>query len=74
MSEIFEIMGHDVNFQNSVYIGDAVYAHVDKVRRLWIFTTDGFKVLDKICLEDEVFQNLCKFYENRILKKEKMTE
>ena len=67
MSINLEIQGHAVNQQNSMYIGDGVYAHVDLDNRLWVFTTNGYRVLNEVCLENEVFQNLCKFYDHRVL-------
>jgi hypothetical protein len=56
-----------INDQNSSYIGDGAYAHVDSFKRLWIFTYDGYSILNKICLENEVFESLCRFYKARIL-------
>lgn len=57
----------DLNDENSDYIGDGAYAHIDKGNRLWVITYDGLNILDKICLEDEVFAALYRFYNNRIL-------
>lgn len=60
-----EIQGQQVTDENSQYIGDGAYAYVDKMNRLWVFTCNGIKVLDQICLEDDVFEALLRFYEHR---------
>ena len=62
-----------INDENSDYIGDGAYAHVDKHNRLWVLTYDGERILDKICLEDDVFESLCRFYNNRVRKSHEMS-
>ena len=60
-------MNLDINDENSDYVGDGAYAHKDKMGRLWVFTYDGQNILDKICLENDVFESLLRFYQRRIL-------
>lgn len=56
----------NVNDDNSSYIGDGAYAHIDKFNRLWVLTHDGLNVLDSICLENDVFESLMRFYISRV--------
>lgn len=37
-----------------VYLGDGVYAGIDRPRRLWIYLDDGIEKTSAICLEPEV--------------------
>lgn len=56
----------DFNDYNSSYIGDGAYAHVDKMKRLWVFTYNGINVLDQVCMEEDAFDALCRFHKDRI--------
>jgi hypothetical protein len=67
-------MSIELNDQNSLYVGDGVYAHKDKHGRLWAVTHNGYDILDKICLEHEVFDGLLRFYRGRILNESEGTD
>ncbi len=54
-----------INDKNSTYIGDGAYAHKYQWDRLWVFTHNGEEILDKICLEHEVFDSLLRFYRSK---------
>lgn len=60
----------NLKLENSMYLGDGVYGHLDKFNRLWIVTSNGIKVTNEICLEDNVFKQLVNFYENQARIKE----
>ena len=61
-----KIFGQEISDKNSQYIGDGCYAHKEKDNRLWVFTTNGLEIQNKICLENDVFVALCRFYERNI--------
>lgn len=44
------------------YIGDGVYVGFDGYH-LWLYTSDGFKVTNKIALEREVYAKLTNYAE-----------
>lgn len=43
--------------ENAVYLGDGAYLTNDGYQ-LWLFTSNGYHVVDSIALEDKVFDNL----------------
>jgi hypothetical protein len=49
--------------ENTSYMGDSVYAHTDEHHRVWIVTYNGISISNQICLEDEVFGCLARFYD-----------
>jgi hypothetical protein len=57
--------------QNAVYIGDGAYAHIDKYNRLWVVTYNGIEILDKVCIEDDAFEQLVRFYNERVKNTDK---
>jgi hypothetical protein len=54
-----------LNDQNTSYLGDGAYGHVDDAGRVWVITYNGVTVNDQICLEDKVFEALTRLYMNR---------
>ena len=67
-------MNIELNDQNSLYIGDGVYAHKDQFARLWAVVYDGIEIQDQICLEHKVFDGLLRFYRRRILNESETTD
>jgi hypothetical protein len=53
----------NLNDKNTSYMGDGVYAHTDEHHRIWIVTYNGISISNQICLEDEVFGCLVRFYD-----------
>lgn len=53
---------------NKVYLGDGVYADFDGYH-IVLTTEDGVRVTNRICLEDQVFENLVRLAK-RIWKQE----
>ncbi|MGC1176693.1 MAG: hypothetical protein WA843_01365, partial [Candidatus Saccharimonadales bacterium] len=51
--------------ENSTYLGDGVYGHVDDHNRTWIVTYNGISISNKICLDPEVFEAAIKFYHSQ---------
>ena len=49
-----------IDVKKSIYIGDAVYVIKSdwELGGIWLFTHDGFSILDKIYLEPEVWDSL----------------
>ena len=64
----------DLNDKNSSYIGDGAYAHIDKSGRLWVLTYNGITITNQVCLENDVFDSLVRFYNRRIKDISKDTE
>jgi hypothetical protein len=59
----------DLNKENSVFLGDGAYAHIDKMNRLWLLTSNGIYIENRICLEFEVmnaFMRVCEDYKSQI--------
>lgn len=44
-------------YKSVEYIGDSVYIGLDGFGRLWIFTFNGIKPENEICLEDDTIGN-----------------
>ena len=46
------------NYNNVEYMGDSVYIGIDPIGQLWIFTYNGIKPENEICLDDDTLGNL----------------
>lgn len=51
-------MNLDIKDENSIYLGDGAYGHIDSHGRLWVVTYDGISVTNQICLEDSAIKSL----------------
>lgn len=47
------------------YLGDSVYAGIDEIGRVWIYTNNGGDNENLICLEEEVIDLLVAYLEKR---------
>jgi hypothetical protein len=70
MSEFEIILNYFGKDKPCMYLGDAVYASFDGYQ-IWLVTTDGLSITNKIALEPPVFANLLMFRESIGLNKPK---
>lgn len=59
----------DEELHNAAYIGDGVYAKLDTEfdRSVWLCTSNGLEITNRICLEPEVLQAF-QAWLNRVLE------
>lgn len=48
-------------YTNIGYLGDSVFIGRDNYDKLWIFTYNGIKPENEICLEEDVLDNFLRF-------------
>jgi hypothetical protein len=56
----------EANFK--IYLGDSVYAEIDKHGMIKLTTDNGYGASNTIYLEKEVYDNLVKFHDKFFLK------
>ena len=44
--------------ENSTYLGDGAYGHIDPHGRLWVVTFDGISITNQVCIEDSAIESL----------------
>lgn len=59
-------MNIELNDENSTYLGDGAYGHIDEYGRLWVVAYNGINVTEQVCLEDGAIHSLIRL-KNRIL-------
>lgn len=56
----------ELNDNNSTYLGDGAYGHIDSYKRLWVVAYNGISVTEQVCLEEGAINSLISL-QNRIL-------
>ncbi len=51
-------MNLELKDENSTYLGDGAYGHIDQYGRLWVLTYNGISMDNKVCLEDGAIKSL----------------
>jgi len=63
-------MQFNLNDNNSTYLGDGAYGHIDEYGRTWVLAWNGVSVTEQICLEDGAIESLIRL-KNRVMDEAK---
>ncbi len=42
--------------ENAIYLGDSVYVTTDQINCIWLYTSNGQQIDNKICLDPDVLE------------------
>lgn len=56
-------MSATIEGRHQTYLGDGAYATLDSYGAVWVYTSNGDSVTNKVCLELSMVKELLKFVE-----------